>query len=177
LTGRGGAGYLDAHPPLSPLRPRMGTTEAPGTEAAAEATVAPLWLVFACDGRRFALPLAEVREIVAPQPFTRLPGCGPEVLGLVGLHGRAITAFDLGAVLGLRPSCRTRDHRLLLVEHGARVLGLVVDSVDCTRAFELSDTGTPDADDDAANFRGVAEIDGARVSALATDRVFGRLLA
>ncbi len=90
---------------------------------------APRWVVFACDGYRFAIPLWRVREIVTPRPFTRLPGCGPAVCGLVGLRGRVITVLDFGAALALRPSGGMADHRLLLLEWEERWVGLAVDAV------------------------------------------------
>ena len=79
---------------------------------------APQWVVFACDGHRFGVPLALSREILPPRVFTRLPGCGPEVCGLLGLRGKVITVFDFGAVLGLRGATTFPDHRLLLLDHG-----------------------------------------------------------
>lgn len=64
-----------------------------------------------------------------PQPVTRLPGCGPEVCGLVGLRGRILTVFDFGAALGLRPSVEAADYRLLMVEHGTELVAGAVDEV------------------------------------------------
>ncbi len=87
------------------------------------------WVVFACDGHRFALPLGRVREILEPRPFTRLPGCGPSVCGLVGVRGRVITTFDFGAAVAVRPATAAPDHRLILLEHGERVFALAVDGI------------------------------------------------
>jgi len=89
----------------------------------------PQWVVFACGGRHFAVPLERVREILTPQPFTRLPGCGPEVCGLAGVRGRVVTTFDLGVVLAGRASVDHPDHRLLLVERAERLVGAAVDEV------------------------------------------------
>ena len=90
---------------------------------------APEWVVFACDGHRFAVPLGRVREVLEPRPFTRLPGCGPAVCGIMGVRGRVITTFDFGAAASLRPSASLEDHRLILVEQGDRVFGLAVDGI------------------------------------------------
>ncbi len=91
--------------------------------------VAPEWIVFACDGHRFALPLERVREVLESRPVTRLPGCGPAVCGLVGVRGRVVTAFDFGAALALRPAISSPGYRLILLEHGERVYALAVDGV------------------------------------------------
>jgi purine-binding chemotaxis protein CheW len=86
-------------------------------------------VIFGCSGQRFAIPLTQVREILLPQPITRLPGCGPEVCGLAGLRGGILTVFDFGAALGLRAAVSKPDHRLLLVEHGGRLVAGVVEEV------------------------------------------------
>lgn len=91
--------------------------------------VAPEWVIFGCSGERFAIPLQQVREILLPQPIIRLPGCGPEVCGLIGLRGRILTVFDLGAALDLRPAVSVAEHRLLLLEHGGQVVAGVVEEV------------------------------------------------
>lgn len=87
------------------------------------------WVVFACSGHRLAIPVQQVCELLAPRPLTRLPGCGEAVCGLISLRGQIITVFDLGAVLGLRPAVALPEHRLLLFEHGERLIAFAVDNV------------------------------------------------
>ena len=87
------------------------------------------WVVFRCGEQRFGVPLAQVNEIVPPLPFTRLPGAGADVCGLVGVRGRVITVFDLGMMLGDQAAAGVVDHRLLLLELGGRRLGVAVDEV------------------------------------------------
>ena len=85
------------------------------------------WVRVTCDGRTCGIPLERVREILTPQPLTRLPGCGKDVAGLIGVRGRIVTVLDLGSILGSRAAVSLPDHRLLLVDHGERVVGLAVD--------------------------------------------------
>jgi chemotaxis signal transduction protein len=98
-------------------------------EAGTHAPAALTWVVFFCDDRRFGVPLDRVCEIISPRPFTRLPGAGPEVCGLAGVRGRVVTVFDMGAVLGLRSAATLPDHRLLLMDLGARRIGAAVEDV------------------------------------------------
>ncbi len=107
----------------------MTTKTASLARKAIAAQAAPEWVVFACDGHSFGVPLARVREVLDPRPFTRLPGCSAAVAGLIGVRGRVVTAFDFGAVLSLRPSAGVENHRVILVEHGERVFALVVDGI------------------------------------------------
>jgi chemotaxis signal transduction protein len=107
----------------------MVSTDAQATGETVEVTALPHWVVFSCDGERFAVPLLLSREVVPPQRFTRLPGCGPEVVGLMAVQGRVVTVFDLGRVLGLASALRLSDYRVLMLDHGDRVLAVVVDAV------------------------------------------------
>ncbi len=97
-------------------------------EAVATDTI-PEWVVFSCDDQLFGVPLLLTREVVLPQVLTRLPGCGAEVGGLMGLRGRVITVFDLGVVLGRGSVLQRPDHRILVLDYDERVAGLAVDGV------------------------------------------------
>ena len=112
----------------------MTITAAETAERAAY-LASPQWVVCSCDGHWLAFPINSVREILPPRPFTRMPGTGAEVCGLIGLRGRLVTVLDLGAVLGLTPAATRDDHRLVLIEHEGRVVGMAVDEmVAVTRA-------------------------------------------
>ncbi len=130
------------------------------------------WVIFECHGRTFGVPLASVREIVPPHPFTPIPGCGPEVCGLIALRGRVVTVFDLGAALGLRSASDRPDHRLLLVEHGDRVVGLAVEEVLTVEHATVQSAGRPEEDT-----IGDGEAAGREFHALDVARVLNRLLA
>ena len=99
------------------------------SEAGLVVPAAAQWVVFVCAGRRFGVPLDTVSEILTPRPFTRLPGTGPEVCGLVGIRGRVLTVLDLGVVLGLPAAGPPPDHRLLLLDLGTRRIGAAVEEV------------------------------------------------
>jgi purine-binding chemotaxis protein CheW len=98
-------------------------------EAGSYAPPEPQWVVFLCDGRPFGFPLERVTEIMTPRPFTRLPGAGGEVCGLIGVRGRIVTVIDLGVVLGNREAATNVNHRLLLLDLGARRIAAAVDDV------------------------------------------------
>lgn len=148
--------------------------------AAAEAGIAapalPQWVVFNCAGQRLALALERVREIVTPRPFTRLPGARAEVAGLIGVRSRIITAYDLGVVLGGRPAAAAAEHRVLLVDVGERVLGLVVEEV--LAVARLAPEALTDDGGAAAGLAvGTASWEGKSAVALELDRVIERVQA
>lgn len=98
-------------------------------EAGIRAPAATRCVVFKCADRRFGVPLESVTEITAPRPFTRLPGAGPAVCGLVGIRGTVVTVLDLGVLLAGAASGALPDHRLLLLEVDGRRIGAAVDQV------------------------------------------------
>lgn len=102
---------------------------APVAEEAPAPVAWPDRVVFRCAEQLFAVKLLETREIVPPAPLTRLPGCGPEVAGLLGLRGRVITVFDLGVFLGLSSALQVPDHRIVVLELGERVAAFMVDRI------------------------------------------------
>lgn len=78
----------------------------------------------------YALPVAQVREIVPysePRPVGR--GAG-SVRGVIGLRGRLLPVHDLAALLGLAGGDGAARGRIVVVEAGPEELaGLVVDDV------------------------------------------------
>ena len=142
---------------------------------------APQWVVFSCDGHWLAFAITRVREILPPRGFTRLPGCGPEVCGLVGLRGRIVTVLDLGAILGLRPAAEREDHRLVLLEHDGRVVGMAVDEmVAVTRAaardLSLGREARGIFDIERDEVIGVGTLEGRPFTAIDPEPVIRRLL-
>ena len=142
----------------------------------------PQWVVFSCDRRRFVVPLERVREILTPQPYTRLPGCGPEVCGLVGVRGRVITVLDLGVLLTTHPAITGADHRILLVEQGERLVGAAVDEVVAvahahTQPFLPGEPGLAGLQLRKEDVVGAGKVDGQPFVALNIDAILGRVLA
>lgn len=148
---------------------------------AAAISAASQWVVFACGDHLFGLPLSRTREILPPREITRLPGCGPEVAGLVGIRGRVITVFDFGVILGSTSSAERPDHRMLVVfVSGKRVAVLVDEIIAVSR--ETSDVLPLDTDalrpydierDDVFGVGALGELP---FLALDPERILGRLL-
>ncbi|HTP53063.1 MAG TPA: chemotaxis protein CheW [Anaeromyxobacteraceae bacterium] len=82
---------------------------------------------FLLEGRTFAVPVAEVREVVKDLETTPVPLAPPAVLGLAHLRGQIATAVDLRHRLGLTAR-RQGDQSVNVVVQGAE--GLVCLSVD-----------------------------------------------
>jgi chemotaxis signal transduction protein len=138
------------------------------------------WVVFACGEHWFGLPLEISREILTPRSMTRLPGCGPEVCGLVGIRGRVHTVFDFGIILGGRSALAAPDHRLLVLVVAGRRVAVVVDEVVAISrepvALQMLNEAAYAGPADRDDLLGTCEFGDRSFLALDPDRILGRLL-
>lgn len=86
-------------------------------------------VVFKLGNETYAVDIASVREIIALQPFTRVPGAPAFVEGILNLRGHVIPVMDPRGRFGLTRTDPTRESRIMVVEVGGHTLGLVVDAV------------------------------------------------
>jgi purine-binding chemotaxis protein CheW len=147
----------------------------------ATVSAASQWVVFACGEHWFGLPLDRTREILPPRNITRLPGCGPEVCGLVGIRGRVVTVFDFGVVIGGSSSLLNPDHRLLVMYVLGRRVAAVVDEIvavsrEMSGVLPLSSDALRPYDVDRDDLLGIGALGDRPFLALDPDRILGRLL-
>jgi purine-binding chemotaxis protein CheW len=120
-------------------------------------------VLFRVDGRRYALPLSAVREVVVtPELFTRVPRAPAVVTGVINLRGRVVTVVDLRGVLGLG-SAVSPAPKLLLLDQGRRDLALGVTEVEGIEQLECLDNGAPDP---TGLLQGVAQLGDGEVQVL-----------
>ncbi|MBQ0958709.1 purine-binding chemotaxis protein CheW [Ideonella sp. 4Y11] len=95
------------------------------------------FLRFALGDGIFAVPIDAVREILELGPSTPLPLMPAFVRGVMNLRGAVVPVIDLAARLALPPAVPGRRSCIIVVEvppselseHGAQVIGLMVDAV------------------------------------------------
>jgi len=97
-----------------------------------------LHVTFRVGEAEYAIPATEVLHLDSYDGATRVPGVPPYVAGLVQVRGRVVPVVDLRARFGLPPATRTPDHRVVVVQIGARVAGLLADSA--RDVMQLDDT-------------------------------------
>jgi purine-binding chemotaxis protein CheW len=108
--------------PGAPQRDRTARLRA-GTQGVSE------FLGFRVAHEAYALPLASVREILKLGPITEVPRAAKDVLGIVSVRGRVTTVLDLRKRLRMSEREPTKHARVLLVDGGDEVIGLLVDEV------------------------------------------------
>ncbi len=72
---------------------------------------------------------ARIMEIIRVPDITEIQRVSDSILGVINLRGKIVTVFDLGLRLGLRPSRRDDQSRIIIVQWRDEHVGLLVDRV------------------------------------------------
>ncbi|MCP5180882.1 MAG: purine-binding chemotaxis protein CheW [Pseudomonadales bacterium] len=126
-------------------------------ESAAQANALPLplgengepqWqgIGYQLGGIRLVSAMGEVREVLQPPRYTPLPGVQSWVLGIANIRGRLIPIIDLHRYLDLDASLPPSLARVLVVEGGGLVAGLLVEASLGIQHFMVSAFELPGAD-------------------------------
>ncbi len=90
--------------------------------------VSSLYVLFRVGDSEYVLPAADVLQMESYEGATQVPGTAPYVVGLVQMRGRVVPVIDLRQRFGLPAIEPTLDSRVVVVQHAARTVGLLVDS-------------------------------------------------
>ena len=77
----------------------------------------------------YGIEITKVREIILMGDITRIPHTPDFVKGLINLRSTVIPVVDLRIRFGLRETELTDDSRIMVVNVGAKTIGIVVDAV------------------------------------------------
>ena len=93
-------------------------------------------VLFRVAGRIHGIDLHTIREVIPARRTTRLPGAPDFVAGLMNVRGTIVTVIDLGAHLASAPV--GSGAQVVLVEEGAKLVGIAVDEVLEVRRLDAS---------------------------------------
>jgi purine-binding chemotaxis protein CheW len=86
------------------------------------------YILFSIAGTSYALPSQDVAHVEMVDHITRVPNAPPFVDGVVFSRGQVIPAVNLRARFGFERAALDMSSRLLVVQSGSRVAGLLVDA-------------------------------------------------
>ena len=86
-------------------------------------------VVFQLGAELYGVEIARVHEIIRLQTVTRVPHAPAFVEGVINLRGKVIPVVDLRRRFGLPLADHTRASRIVVIEIGDQVVGIVVDGV------------------------------------------------
>jgi purine-binding chemotaxis protein CheW len=87
------------------------------------------WVSFVLGDEIYAINVLRVQEVLRPTEITPVAGAPNFVLGIINLRGNVVTVIDARQRLRLPPVDPTNDTRVIMVEVGDQVVGVMVDRV------------------------------------------------
>jgi purine-binding chemotaxis protein CheW len=134
-------------------------------------------VVFQLGAELYGVEIARVHEIIRLQAVTRVPHAPAFVEGVINLRGKVIPVVDLRRRFGLPLAEHTRASRIVVVEIGDQVVGIVVDGVSEVLRVNHATIEPPSpvvAGVDSDYLHGIAKLPDRLVILLNLDRVLAR---
>lgn len=118
---------------------------------------------FQVGAEEYAVDIKHVQEIIHMQDLTTVPKTPAFLKGVINLRGKIIPIIDLKTRLNLSSQPPTKESRIVVVEHSAKTVGLIVDAMrEVIRipasSICMSPTGD-DKDGPSLYIQGVAKMD------------------
>lgn len=110
------------------------------------------WVTFALEGETYGVDVMAVREVLRFQEVAPVPGAPDYVLGIINIRGAVISVISTRRRFGLPQTEADDNSRIMIVEIGSYIIGIVVDSVAEVVYLKQSDIeSTPNAGQDDAS--------------------------
>lgn len=109
------------------------------------------WVTFFLSQEKYGINVMQVQEVLRVSEIAPVPGAPDYVLGIINLRGNVVTVIDTRQRFGLDSKEMDDSSRIVIVESGDQVVGILVDSVAEVIDLQLSDiesapnVGTEDA--------------------------------
>src|ERR671937_2891305 len=134
-------------------------------------------VVFQLGAELYGVEISRVHEIIRLQSVTKVPRAPSFVEGVINLRGKVIPVVDLRRRFGLPNADHTRASRIVVVELGDQVVGIVVDGVSEVLRVNTATVEPPSpvvAGIDSEYLHGIAKLPERLVILLDLDRVLAR---
>jgi purine-binding chemotaxis protein CheW len=86
-------------------------------------------VIFQLGVEEFGVEIMQVQEIIRMPDITRIPQSPEYVEGVINLRGKIIVVINLDTRFGLELKELDENSRIIIVEVGGSVVGMIVDSV------------------------------------------------
>ena len=87
------------------------------------------WVTFHLDKEVYGINVMQVQEVLRYSEIAPVPGSPDYVLGIINLRGNVVTVIDTRMRFGIEPMEVTDSSRIVIIEAGGQVVGILVDSV------------------------------------------------
>ena len=87
-------------------------------------------VIFKLAGEEFGVDISEVKEIIKMEDITTIPNIEDTIKGVINLRGKIIVVMSLAKKLNLQVKQSDKDTRIIIIEIGDNVVGMIVESVE-----------------------------------------------
>lgn len=87
------------------------------------------WVTFKLAGETYGINVMQVQEVLRYTEIAPVPGASYYVLGIINLRGKVVTVIDTRLRFGLPSGEITDNTRIVIIETGSHVVGILVDAV------------------------------------------------
>ncbi len=101
------------------------------------------FLCFSLGKERFAIPLLQVKEVIANTETTNIPQAPAYFKGIMNLRGQVISVIDLRSKLKVGKVETTPETTIVILDVNSLSLGVIVDSVNSVTAYDAEDISNP----------------------------------
>ena len=101
------------------------------------------FVVFRLGGEEYALPIAQIQEVIRYTRPRSVASSDAWVIGVISLRGKIVPVVDLAGRLGVSATS-DEESKIVIVETADQTVGMIVDAVDEVISIEEDqlDTGT-----------------------------------
>lgn len=108
-------------------------------DATRKMTDAQRYLAFSLNDEEYAIPLLQVKEVIAMPEITPVPYTPSHFLGIMNLRGQVISVVDLRLKFKMKKADKNTETTVIICDFDSMSLGVVVDSVNSVMALKESD--------------------------------------
>lgn len=120
------------------------------------------WVTFKLEGETYGINVMQVQEVLRYTEIAPVPGASYHVLGIINLRGNVVTVIDTRLRFGLPQGDINDNTRIVIIETGRHVVGMMVDAVAevvYLRQSEIDVTPNAGNDESAKFIQGVCNKD------------------
>ena len=133
------------------------------------------WITFQLDEETYGVTVKQVREILRLNEIVPVPGADQFILGITNIRGSLVTVVDGRERFGIQPRSYDDRTRMIIIESGDDVVGVIVDSV--SDVIDIPDSSincNPRLNDDEKSryIKGVTEYEGKLIIMLDLEQLF-----
>ena len=121
------------------------------------------WVTFHLGDETYGINVMQVQEVLRVTEIAPVPGAPHYVMGIINLRGNVVTVIDTRARLGLSARDLDDSSRVVIIEAGKHVVGILVDSVAEVielRMSEVESAPNVGGDESSKYIQGVASVEG-----------------